>query len=295
MLGVIVRPPLLPAPVERGRGARRRIEPATASAIGAARVGVAIGVGGDGRGRRHPRADVEVPGHHDEPDQLAERHRADRLHRRRDRPPGTGSSACIIRSVSVGVPHVRLQPGEQRRRRAAPAASPRRTHPSRSRLHGRNRRPPGRHEFASVASDAVVGGAQVGRRGTGPGRSGPPSPGRSRRRRATGRRSPRGRGSGGSARARGPTTVAATRPNVPSPASTLPTSCSRAPAISARRRRGAAGEEAAGDLDRRGAGRRSTCAATAPPPRRSSQRRAHASSAADGGRDDSEVTNRRTR
>ena len=88
-VGVLVRPPLLAAAVERG------VELATESAgdgLGdrRERVGVAIGVGGDGGGRRHPRADVEVPGHDDEPDQLVERHRADRLHRRGDR-PGAGS------------------------------------------------------------------------------------------------------------------------------------------------------------------------------------------------------------
>ena len=71
-----------------------------------------------------------------------------------------------------------------------------------------------------------------------------------RRPRRGGRRSPRGRGSGGSGAVRGPTTVAATRPNVPSPASTLPTSWSSAPATSARVAAGPAGDEAPGDLDR---------------------------------------------
>ena len=64
---------------------------------------------------------------------------------------------------------------------------------------------------------------------------------------------------------RGPTTVATTRPNVPRPASTLPTSWSRAPAISGRVAVGPAADEAAGDLDRRGGGRRWTSPTTARP------------------------------
>ena len=51
-------------------------------------------------------------------------------------------------------------------------------------------------------------------------------------------------------RPRRPTTVAATRPHVPSPHSILPTSCSSAPAISARVASGRAGDEAPGDLGR---------------------------------------------
>ena len=258
-----------------------------------ARLGVAIGVGGHGRGRRHPRADVEVPGHHDEPDQLAERHRAHRLHRRRDRlrarDPRPASSGRIPRGSARSLPA-----GRAARRRAAPAASPRRTHPSRSRLHGRNRRPPGRHEFASVASDAVVGGAEVGAPRARLRSSAPPSPGRSRRRRATARRSPRGRGSGGSARRGG-------RPRW------------RRPGPTCRARRRACRRRAAGPRRSRPGSPRRGGRGTAGPPRSawrrsafdrrpqsaasegSSQCRAHASSASDGGRDDSEVANRRTR
>ena len=84
-------------------------------------------------------------------------------------------------------------------------------------------------------------------------------------------------------RVRGPTIVAATRPHVPSPDRTLPTSWSSAPAISGRvasgRRRGSAAPPRW-----RGGGRRPASPPTAGSPRRSNHVRAHVSSSADGGR-----------